>query len=567
MYDTVHALLKKRFQEAFSKAFSREEEVELSPSTKENFGDYQCTTPMKMAGPLGLAPRAIATKLVEHLEIAGPIKKIEIAGPGFINIHVDPLWISKALTHIIKEDRASLGVKKTPVKERVICEFSSPNIAKEMHVGHLRSTIIGDAIANLLEFLGFDVLRLNHVGDWGTQFGMLIAYIKHFHPEKMQDLSTTSLEELMHLYKKAKAEFDASPSFKKEAQEEVPKLQAHDPTSIAIWKEICAISRRSYEAIYKRLGIRLTERGESFYNPYLKGVVEDFEQKGLVTVDDGAKCVFFEGESLPLIIQKRDGGYNYATTDLAGFLYRTREDKVERIIIVTDMGQSLHFQMVYRAAVLAGYVDPLKMRFDHVPFGLVLAPNKKKFKTREGDTEKLSDLLEEAVEEAKILLQERDVENLNAAAEVLGIGAVKYADLSSNRIKDYTFSYERMLKFEGNTAAFILYAYVRIQSIKRKVDREPNTTAEIHLHHPTEIALGMHLLRFGEILWAFYDDLLPHKLTDYLYHLAEKFHAFFRDCRVEGSSEEESRLLLLELTALVIQRGLDILGIKTLEKM
>lgn len=569
----LRLLLQERFQKAFHKAFTIENEIEISASTKENFGDYQCTTPMKLAASLGLAPRVIASKVIENLELTTPIKKIDIAGPGFINIHVDSDWISDTLTYIAKDDLENLGVTKTKIKERIICEFSSPNIAKEMHVGHLRSTIIGDAIANLLEFLGFDVLRLNHVGDFGTQFGMLIGYIKHFHPEKLDNLSEISLEELMQIYKKAKLEFDTSPSFKKEAQEEVPKLQAHEPLSVKVWQEICKISRRSFEAIYKLLNVKILERGESFYSPYLPLVVKECEDKELVTLDGEAKCIFLEGfinsegNPLPLIIQKKDGGYNYATTDLAGFFYRTKEDKARRIIVVTDMGQSLHFQMVYQAALLAGYVDPTKVRFDHVPFGLVLAPNKKKFKTRAGETEKLTDLLEEAIIEAKALLEGRDVENLEEAATVLGIGAVKYADLSCNRIKDYTFSYERMLKFDGNTAAFILYAYVRIQSIKRKVNRLVNKEAKILLHHPTEISLGLHLLRFNEVLWTFYDDLLPHKLTDYLYHLAEKFHAFFRDCRVEGSSDEESRLLLLDLTAAVIKRGLDILGIKTLERM
>ncbi len=571
MMKNLSSQLEILFQEAANSALGISAPVEITQSTKESFGDYQCNSALKFAKITGKSPREVATALMEHVKDHGQlIQKMEIAGPGFLNIHINPSVLERDLAMIVADPR--LGVPNPSKKEKIICEFSSPNIAKAMHVGHLRSTIIGDSLARLFEFLGHDVLRLNHVGDWGTQFGMLICYLKEFHPAVLSKQTETPIEDLMQWYKNAKVQFDESPTFKKRAQEEVVKLQSGDPESLAAWNHICDISRRAFEEIYNLLDVHINERGESFYNPYLKEVVDEFDKKGLLCIDDGAKCVFLdgytnkEGEPLPLIIQKSDGGYNYATTDLAGFKYRANHDHADRIIVVTDIGQSMHFKMVHDAAVKAELLNPNKTKFDHVPFGLVLAPSGKKFKTREGDTESLIDLLDESIIEAKKLLAERDVENLDEAAKTLGIGAVKYADLSCNRIKDYTFSYERMLKFEGNTVAFILYAYVRIQSIKRKLGEVPKNE-KIQLTHPAELSLALHLRRFGETLENMDRELLPNRLTDYLYHLAEKFHSFFRDCRVEGSDEVQSRLLLCELTAAVIAKGLNILGIKTLSKM
>lgn len=559
------------FQSATKAAFGIDEPVEITQSTKETFGDYQCNSALKFAKSLGKNPREVAKLMIDHLkDHENLIEKTEIAGPGFINIYLRASYLEQDIKKILQDLR--LGVPIPLKKEKIICEFSSPNIAKAMHVGHLRSTIIGDSLARLFEFLGHDVLRLNHVGDWGTQFGMLIAYLKTFHPEVLHNTDTTSIEDLMQWYKNSKQKFDESPIFKKRSQEEVVKLQGGDKESLATWERICNISRKAFHEIYDLLDVHINERGESFYNPYLAEVVHEFEKKGLLQIDNGAKCIFLEGftnkegEPLPLIIQKSDGGYNYATTDLAGFRYRVSHDKADRIIIVTDIGQATHFKMVYDAAVKACFIDPAKTRFDHVPFGLVLSPEGKKFKTREGETERLSDLLSESIIAAKHLLADRGVEDLDASAKTLGIGAVKYADLSCNRIKDYTFSYERMLKFEGNTVAFILYAYVRIQSIKRKLHSSLEE-GEIILSHPSERALALHLRRFGESLKQMDEELLPNRLTDYLYHLAEKFHSFFRDCRVDGSDQETSRLLLCELSLKIIAQGLSILGIKTLSKM
>ncbi len=504
------------------------------------------------------------------------ISKMEIAGPGFINIFLTPAFLSSEINHVLHDPR--LGVPPPYPKQRIIVEFSSPNIAKELHVGHLRSTIIGDCLARVFEFLGHDVLRLNHIGDWGTQFGMLITYMREHVPEVLEGKKQTDLVSLMQWYRASKKCFDEDPEFKKRSQLQVVKLQGGDEVALASWTMICDISRKAFQEIYQLLDVKITERGESFYNPFLASTVADLEKRGMVTISDGAKCIYLEGfvgrddTPLPMIIQKSDGGYNYDTTDMAAIRHRIEVEKADRIIIVTDAGQSLHFQMVFKAAEKAGYLDPKKVRVDHVPFGVVLGADGTKFKTRSGDTEKLADLLYEAVKQAKVILHERLPElsekELTHTAEVLGIDAVKYADLSSHRIKDYMFSYDRMLRFEGNTAAFLLYAYVRIQSIKRKVGKEiASLKSRIVLEHPSEIDLALHLRRFGEILESVAEELLPNRLAEYLYTLAEKFHAFFRDCRVEGTPEEDSRLLLCEAAGRILHQGLQILGLKTLEKM
>jgi len=449
-----------------------------------------------------------------------------------------------------------------------------------MHVGHLRSTIIGDCLARLFEFLGHDVLRLNHIGDWGTAFGMLIAYMKEQAPDVLTGKKDTDLTHLVGWYKASKQLFDMDPAFKKKSQLEVVALQGGDPESLKAWHIICDISSRAYQQIYDLLDVKLIERGESFYNPMLADTVADLEKKGLITISDGAKCVFVEGfqnregNLLPLMVQKSDGGYNYDTTDMATIYHRIHDEKGDRLIYVTDSGQSVHFQMIFKVAEMAGYLDPKKVKVDHVPFGLVLGPDGKKFKTRSGDTEKLIDLLTTAIDHADKILQERSPElsekERHHLAHALGIGAIKYADLSCNRTGDYVFSYDRMLRFEGNTAAYLMYSYVRVAGIKRKVNVNVETilkSESIRLEHPSEISLGVHLSQFGEALENVSRDLLPNRLTDYLYALAEKFNAFFRDCRVEGSPEQNSRLLLCEAVARTMKQGLDILGVQTVDRM
>ncbi len=582
LIDLMHGIASEAIQKAFPDLEDKSlYQAEISPSTQPQFGHYQCNSALKIAKALQTKPREIAEAIASHFPrkvVNGMpmISKIEIAGPGFINITFDSAFLAHDVQQILADPR--LGVPALKKRQRVIVEFSSPNIAKEMHVGHIRSTIIGDCLARVMEFLGHDVLRLNHVGDWGTQFGMLIAHMQDHHTDVLRAEKEADLLSLMKWYRESKGRFDLEPDFKKRAQLQVVALQSGDPASMKAWEKICDISRKGFQEIYDLLDVKITERGESFYNPYLSEVVAELENKKLITVSDGAKCIFMEGfesregEPLPMIIQKSDGGYNYDTTDMAAVRHRVREEKADRIIYLVDAGQSLHFQMVFKAALLAGYYDSKLVKLDHVAFGVVLGSDGKKFKTRSGETEKLIDLLMTAVEKAKEILKERipdaSDDQLDAMAKILGVDAVKYADLSCHRIKDYVFSYDRMLRFEGNTAAFLLYAYVRVQGIKRKIGKEPDILkGKIVLEHPSEIALALQLRQFGETILHIERDLLPNRLTDYLYELAEKFHAFFRDCRVEGDPMEDSRLLLAEATGRILKQGLELLGLKTLEKM
>lgn len=587
---TFSKLIKHHCQQALAQAFpTKVDEIdpamlEITEATQEKFGHYQFNSAMKLAKILGENPRQIAEKVVAALnmlpESATLFSKIEIAGPGFINISLNPNYISQALQQQIRDPHLGVAPPSKPLK--VIIDFSSPNIAKEMHVGHLRSTIIGDCLAKILTFMGHDVLCLNHVGDWGTQFGMLIAYLKAVLPTITDPVPPkVDLGSLAAWYQASKKQFDEDPEFKKQAQQEVVALQSGEETSKRAWEHICAISRIAYQHIYDLLDIHLIERGESFYNPLLAPVIQELDQKGLLSVSEGAKCLYLdgftnrEGEPLPLILQKSDGGYNYATTDMAALKHRTQVEHGDWLIYITDAGQALHFKMVFAAGEKAGIYDPTKVRIDHVPFGLVLKDDGKKFQTRSGKTERLIDLLQTAIEYAKQKLKEHNPEisdsELDASAKVLGINAIKYADLSCHRLSDYVFSYEKMLKFEGNTAAFLLYAYVRIQGIQRKVNidiaRLLQNNTPIVLEDPAEVSLALLTCQFNEVLENSARELLPNRLTDYLYRLAEKFHWFFHQCRVEGSPNQNSRLLLCFATAQVLRQGLLLLGLKPLDKM
>lgn len=581
--NTLLTQLKFLFKEATLLAFPNQLDgsalvIDLTPSTNEKFGHYQFNSAMKLSKELKRNPRQVAEQIIAALTPNDLIEQVEIAGPGFINITLKNEFLSQSVDCILKDPRLGIPLPKQPLK--IIVDFSSPNVAKEMHVGHLRSTIIGDCLARLFEFLGNDVLRLNHIGDWGTAFGMLIAYIKNKAPFTLQDQQKPSLSQLMHWYKESKKLFDADPVFKKQSQLEVVTLQQGDPINKQIWELICEISRKAYQEIYDLLDIKLVERGESFYNDQLAPVVDELEKMKLIHVSDGAKCLFVEGFQsrdgtiLPLILQKSDGGYTYDTTDMAAIRHRIVDEKADRIIYVVDAGQGTHLQMIFKGAEMAHYLDPKKTRADHVAFGLVLGADGKKFRTRSGETEKLIDLLNAAIEQAHKILLERspdmDPQERNELAHALGIGAVKYADLSCNRMGDYVFSYERMLRFEGNTAAFLMYSYVRVAGIKRKLNLDIEQTVSkffIKLDHPSEIALGLHLIQFADTLECVSDDLLPNRLTDYLYSLAEKFNAFFRDCRVEGSPQQNERLLLCETVARVLKQGMKILGLPVVDKM
>ncbi|MGB3519325.1 MAG: arginine--tRNA ligase [Elainellaceae cyanobacterium] len=555
----------------------------LVPTTNPKFGDYQANVALSLAKRLKDKPRAIAEALVAKLEVSDCCEPPAIAGPGFINLKLRTDYLQDQLRQMHQSDR--LGVAPTSAPQRVIVDFSSPNIAKEMHVGHLRTTIIGDSLARLLEFRGHDVLRLNHVGDWGTQFGMLITHLRDVCPEAITDASTVDIGDLVAFYRQAKQRFDAEDDFKERSRQAVVELQAGDESARKAWQVLCDQSRREFQQLYDRMDIRITERGESFYNPLLADVVADLKASGLLVEDQGAQCVFLEGftnkegNPLPLIIQKSDGGYNYATTDLAAIRYRTQQDRAERVIYVVDAGQANHFTQVFQVARRAGWV-PEGVELIHVPFGVVKGDDGKKFKTRSGDTVRLKDLLDEAVRRAQSDVENRlqqeerqeSPEFIRHAAETIGMAAVKYADLSQNRTSDYIFNYDRMLALQGNTAPYMLYAYVRVQGISRKGDidwSQLQQTVPVDLDDETEFTLARHLLQLDEVILAVEADLLPNRLCQYLFELSQKFNQFYDRCPILQADEPKrtSRLVLADLTARTIRLGLSLLGISVLERM
>jgi arginyl-tRNA synthetase len=555
----------------------------LGLSSNPKFGDYQANMAMGLSKKLGQQPRAIAQSIVDHLDVSEICEVPQIAGPGFINFTVKPSYLTTQLQGMQIDSRLGVAVAEKP--QRVVVDFSSPNIAKEMHVGHLRSTILGDCIARVLEFRGHDVLRLNHVGDWGTQFGMLILYLREAYPQALITADALDLGDLVALYKKAKQRFDEDPEFQEAARKEVVKLQAKDPDTIKAWNLLCDQSRREFQVIYDRLNIQIAERGESFYNPYLAAVVDDLRTSGLLVESNGAQCVFLdgyvnrEGDPLPLIVQKTDGAYNYATTDLAAVRYRIEIDQTDRIIYITDAGQSDHFAQVFQVAKMAKWI-PAHVEITHVPFGLVLGEDGKKIKTRSGETIKLKALLDEGIDtfrkdlESRLVADERQEtpEFITNSAEVVGLSAVKYADLSQNRLSNYVFSYDKMLALQGNTAPYMMYAYVRVQGISRKggIDFENlGDNAQIILNEELELALAKQLLQLGSILIEVERDLLPNRLCQYLFELSQKYNQFYDKHSVLQAEEpiRTSRLILSDLTAKTLKLGLDLLGIPVLERM
>ncbi|MBE9047073.1 arginine--tRNA ligase [Pleurocapsales cyanobacterium LEGE 10410] len=555
----------------------------VAPTNNPKFGDYQSNVALPLAKTLKQNPRAIAQSIIDHLQLEEMCEAPTIAGPGFINFMLKTDYISKLLAKIQPDER--LGVPQVEPAQKVIVDFSSPNIAKEMHVGHLRSTIIGDAIARILEFRGYDVLRLNHVGDWGTQFGMLIAYLREAYPEALTTADALDIGDLVSLYKKAKVRFDRDDQFKQTARQEVVKLQAGAEDSRHAWQLLCDQSRKEFQVIYDLLDIKITERGESFYNPFLEDIVSELEQKGLLQTSEGAKCVFLEGftnkdgDPLPLIVQKSDGGFNYATTDLAAIKYRVKEDGAERIIYVTDSGQANHFAGVFQVARKAEIL-PDTVEVVHVPFGLVLGKDGKRIKTRSGETFKLKDLLDEAIAHARQDLatrlqeeaREETPEFIDHVARVVGLSAVKYADLSQNRTSDYKFDYDKMLDLKGNTAPYLLYAYVRPQGVSRKgnIDfSQLDTNTSIVLTEKAELALAKHILQLEEIIKEVESNLLPNRICLYLFELSQKFNQFYEQCDILEAKEPQrtSRLILADLTARTIKLGLSLLGINVLERM
>ncbi|KAM4037028.1 arginine--tRNA ligase, cytoplasmic isoform 3-T4 [Anomaloglossus baeobatrachus] len=559
----------------------------VTPSQQPKFGDYQCNSAMAMTQMLKtrgikVSPVEIANKIVKNLPENNLIEKTEIAGPGFINVHIQKNFISKQLTTLLVN-----GVQPPVIgeKKRVVVDFSSPNIAKEMHVGHLRSTIIGDSICRLFEFVGHNVLRLNHLGDWGTQFGMLIAHMKDKFPDYLS--VSPPIGNLQAFYKESKKRFDEEEEFKKRAYRCVVQLQSKAPNIIKAWNLICEVSRKEFQKIYDSLDIRIIDRGESYYQDKMIQVVKEYEEKGFVELDEGRKIVFIPGCSIPLTIEKTDGGFTYDTSDLAAIKQRLFEEKADIIIYVVDNGQGIHFQTVFSAAQMIGWYDAKVTRVEHAGFGVVLGEDKKKFKTRSGDTVRLIDLLEEGLKRSmdKLKDKERDKvltpEELEAAQKAVAYGCIKYADLSHNRMNDYIFSFDKMLDDRGNTAAYLLYAFTRIRSIARLAninDGELHKAAqetEISLQHEKEWKLGKCILRFPEILQKILDDLLLHTLCDYLYELATTFTEFYDNCYCVEKDRQTgqivkvnmSRMLLCDATAAVMAKGFEMLGIKPVQRM
>ena len=555
----------------------------LAVTNNPKFGDYQSNVALPLAKQLGQKPRDLATQIVAQLDVEQFCEPPTIAGPGFINFTLKPDYLAAQIQANQADPR--LGVAPVATPQRVIVDFSSPNIAKEMHVGHLRSTIIGDCIARILEFQGHDVLRLNHVGDWGTQFGMLITYLAEAFPQALTQSDVLDLGDLVAFYKQAKQRFDTDAEFQATSRQAVVQLQAGDPQSTQAWQLLCDQSRREFEQIYQRLDIELTERGESFYNPQLPQVITDLAAVRLLVEDQGAQCVFLEGftnkagDPQPLIVQKSDGGYNYATTDLAAVRYRIQQDQAQRIIYVTDVGQANHFAQVMQVAQRAGWIPP-QVDVVHVPFGLVQGEDGKKLKTRSGETVRLRDLLDEAIARAQADLQTRLVAEARTetdvfiaeVAQVIGMGAIKYADLSQNRTSNYIFSYDKMLSLQGNTAPYLIYAYVRIQGISRKGTIDFTQLQEQHqlqLQEAAELVLAKHLLQLGDVLAQVATDLLPNRLCQYLFELSQKFNQFYDRCPVLAAEDpaRTSRLVLCNLTARTLKLGLSLLGIPVLERM
>ena len=592
----LRAAMERAFPEAAQRARAAGQALDpqLAPASKPEFGDFQANGALPLAKPLGQPPRAIAQAIVAQLASEPAFAQLclepVIAGPGFINLTLRPERLAAEVGARLADPRlgvpvgANQGAGQEVHAGPVIVDFSSPNIAKEMHVGHLRSTIIGDCLARVLEFRGHPVLRLNHVGDWGTQFGMLITHLKQVAPEALEHPDAVDLGDLVAFYRQAKARFDADEAFQATAREEVVKLQGGDPVSLKAWGLLCEQSRREFQQIYDRLDIRLVERGESFYNPYLQKVVDDLSAATLLVTDDGARCVFLEGMSgkdgkpLPLIVQKRDGGFNYASTDLAAIRYRFSQagDGASRVIYVTDAGQASHFAGVFQVARRAGWI-PQGASVEHVPFGLVQGDDGKKLKTRSGDTVRLKDLLDGAVQRAEADLRLRLAEEgrtedgafIQHVAHTVGLAAVKYADLSTNRITNYQFSFDRMLALTGNTAPYLLYAVVRIAGIARKGGDLEAAAAHLTFTEAQEWALVRELLKLDAVIAEVEEELLPNRLCSYLFELSQVFNRFYDQVPVLKAEEpaRSSRLALCRLTTGTLKLGLGLLGIPTLERM
>jgi len=573
----------------------------VKPATDPKFGDYQANGVMALAKKIKTDPRKLAEQVVKNLDVSDICEPPEIAGPGFINLRLKTGFLAERLLKINSAAENRLGIEKTGQPKTIVVDFSCPNIAKQMHVGHLRSTIIGDCICRLLECQGHKVIRQNHIGDWGTQFGMLAWYLDYKKIEIDEFLREKGLArrkafsaknlipDMENFYREAKKLFDNDSDFAEKSREYVVKLHSGDKHVLFNWQMIVNASLTKFREVYITLKVILDEkhvRGESAYKDDLAGIVRDLQKVGAAVESDGAVCVFppgfknKEGQPLPFIIQKSDGAYLYATTDLAALRYRVDKLKADKIIYVTDARQKLHFQMLFAVARMAGWVDET-IELSHVMFGSVLGEDGTPLKTRSGENVKLKELLDEAVECAKAVVEEKNPDlgqaQKDQIAKAVGIGAVKYADYSNNRTSDYIFSFDKMLAMDGNTAPYMQYAYARVQSIVKKgkdrgidVDKEMAGLEVFSLIETDELDLAKHLIRYGEAIEAAAADYRPNYLTGYLYELAQKFSGFYTNCPVldAGPGKRPTRLLLCDLTAKIIRHGLgELLGIEVVEQM
>ena len=555
--------------------------AQIDRTKDKSHGDFATNIALMLAKPAGMKPRDLAEKLIAALPADNAVAKVEIAGPGFINFFQADDWLTGLLDQALADEH--LGVARPAQAQTVVVDYSSPNLAKEMHVGHLRSSIIGDAVVRTLEFLGHKVVRQNHVGDWGTQFGMLLAYLEEQKSEESDTELSRELGDLEGFYRAAKQRFDESDAFATRARSLVVKLQAGDEDCLALWREFNSVSLSHCQAVYDRLGVSLTPadvRGESAYNDDLAQVVSDLDAKGLLSEDQGAQCVFMdefknkEGAPLPVIVKKADGGYLYATTDLAALRYRAGTLHADRMLYFVDQRQALHFQQMFSLAKRAGFV-PENTELEHMGFGTMNGPDGRPFKTRDGGTVKLIDLLDEAEQRAYTLVRDKNPElddpALRTIAHAVGIGAVKYADLSKNRSSDYIFNFEQMLSFEGNTAPYLLYAYTRVASVFRKAGLDmADVNGNFLLQEEAEQALAARLVQFGEVLESVAEKGLPHLLCSYLYDVAGLFSTFYEHCPILSGDNEalkQSRLKLAALTARTLKQGMELLGLSPLERM
>jgi arginyl-tRNA synthetase len=560
---------------AFDVRISADEAV-IRPTTPGRDADYQSNVAMSLAARLGRPSREVAAGIVDRLELGDMLEPARAEGPGFVNLVLRRDWLERHLAGLAANERA--GAPRSEPPRRVVIDYSSPNVAKEMHVGHLRTTIIGDALSRLLRFRGHLVIAQNHLGDWGTPFGMLV---EHLLDEGRAHGGRHTIADLGAFYEEARRKFDADPAFAERSRRRVVALQAGDPETLALWHELIAESQRYFERVYELLGVLLTPEdiaGESLYNPMLADVVAELESRGLAVVSDGALVAFppaftgRDGRPLPLILRKRDGGYGYDTTDLAAIRYRLLELRGDDLLYVVGAEQHLHLEMVFAMAREAGWLTEGK-RAVHVSHGLTLGTDGKRLRTRAGGSVKLVELLEEAIERAAAVVADRSElspQQRERVARAVGIGAVKYSDLSNDRIKDYVFDWDRMLAMDGNTSVYLQYANARVRSVIRKAGGEPEPGTPLHLREPAERALGLKLAQFPTAVEASIEHLQPHRLCTYLYETAVAFSTFYERCSILGAETPElraSRLALCALTSRITVLGLGLLGIEAPDRL